>query len=166
VPVAAQSVSARIVLHAIAVSVSTLMAWGAQAQALDAPERAEPIRAEPLLLASAQVLPVRKTSTVVTSGVSLITSQEEMRQRVRVEDFLGFIQAVEAKARPILAASKTGALVLLQFSCAPERHDVKIASKGDPPEPILLALYDAMQALPPLRTDGAVAFQVEMGILP
>jgi hypothetical protein len=103
---------------------------------------------------------------VFTSGVTLVTSEEEVKQRVRVADFVQFIQTVEAKAHPILATNRTGALVLLQFHCTPAQLELKIASKGEAQDAVLLSLYEALHTLAPLRTEGQVVFHVEMGILP
>lgn len=101
---------------------------------------------------------------VVTNNIRLLTGDQELRERVSVEDLAAYIKAIEAKAYPILGKSKTPAVVLIQFNCAPKSLEVGIASQGDPQKAILQELYDAMKSLPPLKTQGEVIFQLEIKI--
>lgn len=103
---------------------------------------------------------------VVTNGIRFLTGEPDLKQRVRVEDLVSFIKAAEERAYPILAKSKTHALVLLQFNCQPNQHEVKIATQGNPQESILQNLYEAMKAIAPLKTKGEVVFQVELNVRP
>lgn len=101
---------------------------------------------------------------VATNGIRLLTGDPQLRERVQVNDLAAFIQAAEEKAYAILAQNKTSALVLLQFNCAPNWHEVKIATQGTVPEALLQALYESMKKLSPLRTKGEVIFQLELNV--
>jgi hypothetical protein len=103
---------------------------------------------------------------VFTDHVNLLTGQQDLEKRVRVEDLASFIKSAEAKAYPILARNRGSALILLQFNCKPNKYDVTIASQGNTEESILQALYDAMKALTPLKTSGEVIFQLEIHVRP
>lgn len=101
---------------------------------------------------------------ITTKNVRLLTGEQELKDRIQIEDLAQFIKAAEKAAFISLAKNKAPALVLLQFNCQPNGHTVQIASQGDTQQAVLQELYDKTKTLAPLKTTGEVIFQVEFNV--
>lgn len=101
---------------------------------------------------------------VTTGGITLLTAEPQLKERVKVEDLTGFIKAAEARAYTVLAKNKKAMVVLVQFNCQPGKCEVKLASQGEAAEATLQALYDSLVGLPALKARGEVAFQLKFDV--
>ena len=115
-------------------------------------------------LAGADHPPIAAARHVTTERVRLLTAQDELQSRTTVADIVKFIKSAEEKAYPILATNPAPARVRVQFDCQPRHCAVELSVQGDPQQPVLDTLFEAMKALEPLETIGEASFQVQYRI--
>ena len=101
---------------------------------------------------------------VVVDRVILLTSQEDMGERVKVADLAAYVKAVEQIAFREFARSRSPLVVLAQFDCSPGTCALKIASQGEADQAVLQRFYEetSLVAAPPLS--GEVKFQVQFSV--
>ena len=103
---------------------------------------------------------------VSLEGVRLLQSQEEIGNRTSVRELATFIDLAHRAASEVFASYDTPAVLLVQFTCLPEKCPPDIAFQGEPPQELLRAYYDRLKQLKPLRVSGEVKFQFTLRVRP
>jgi len=103
---------------------------------------------------------------VTTQDIVLLTGEPDISTRVTVQDLATYMKNAEARAYAELAKNKTAMSAMARFNCRPDKCEVEIASQGQADNATLQALYDVLSKLPPLKTTGAVAFQLVFNVGP
>jgi len=108
--------------------------------------------------------PARK---VKTERVRLLTSEADMAARTDVSAVVAYLREVERLADVSFGASGKHFRVMVQFTCKPAGHEVKLAHQGDATQELLQAYLDALIAAKKLPVrDGEVSFQLELSVSP
>ncbi len=92
---------------------------------------------------------------VSLDGVRLLQDQAEIASRTSVEELAAFI-----------GLAHKAAVLLVQFTCAPQKCPANIAFQGEPPKELLQAYYERLTQLQPLRISGEVKFQFTRKVQP
>jgi hypothetical protein len=101
---------------------------------------------------------------VVTDQVILLTSQQDMSERVTVPDLAAYVKAVEQVAFKELAKSQSPIVVLAQFNCSPGSCELKLASQGEADHAVLQRFYEMASHVTPPKLSGEVKFQVQFRV--
>jgi hypothetical protein len=104
---------------------------------------------------------------VKTKLVRLLTSQGDVAARTTVDDLVTFIREAERRADVAFGQFGKQFQVIVQFTCTPDGHEVKLAHQGDATEELLQAYHDALAVAKKLPVKGGdVSFQLEMAVSP
>jgi tetratricopeptide (TPR) repeat protein len=100
--------------------------------------------------------------------VRFITSEDELDKRVTAEDLIKFDKAFSKVAEEVLGKCKTPCKVLVEFTCAPLGHTVKIMHQPkDIDEEPLKDMYEALAKIDKLPVkEETVQFQVQFTVTP
>ena len=108
--------------------------------------------------------PARK---IILEEVRLLTSQAHITQRTTTVELIAFLQQAERLADESLGSAHRSFRVMVQFTCEPGRHTVRLAHHGDATQDLLSTYYDALIAAKPLAVSHAdVCFQLEFSVRP
>jgi hypothetical protein len=104
---------------------------------------------------------------VKSGGIRLLTPESDLAERTTPEDLAAFIREAERLADESFGKSGKKFLVIVQFTCNPTGHKIKLAHRGDATYELLQSYYDALKALKnlPVR-HGEVSFQFELSVNP
>lgn len=104
---------------------------------------------------------------VKSEGVRLLTSQDDIAVRTTVQDLADFLREAEGLAGELLNTTGKPFKVMVQFTCTPAGHEVKMAHQGDATEEVLQRYYDGLKLIKKLAVkDGEVVFQLELSVRP
>jgi hypothetical protein len=99
--------------------------------------------------------------------VRLLTSEADMAARTDVLAVAAFLREAERLADVLFGSSGKQFRVMVQFTCKPAGHEVKLAHQGDVAQELLQAYYEALAAANKLPVrDGEVSFQLELSVSP
>ncbi|GGC64588.1 hypothetical protein GCM10011396_09470 [Undibacterium terreum] len=108
-----------------------------------------------------------KKEKVALKEVRLLSSEQEVAAATTVPVLSAFIKSVEDKTRKVFSASTHPSELMLQFECAPDSQDMKIAVQGEPEKKLVLKLHDALSHMDKLQVTGKpISFQVYMTVAP
>jgi len=108
--------------------------------------------------------PARK---IILEEVRLLTSQAHITQRTTTVELIAFLQQAERLADESLGNSGRSFRVMVQFTCEPAGHTIRLAHHGDATEALLTTYYAALVAAKPLAVSHAdVCFQLEFSVRP
>jgi hypothetical protein len=102
---------------------------------------------------------------VKTDHIRLLTEQDRIPERTTTAALADFIGVIERLANEHLATSETAFQLLIQFTCTPTGHDVKMAATSEAPGELVRALLSALERADPVpvaRDD--VTFQIQMSV--
>jgi hypothetical protein len=108
----------------------------------------------------------RTLDKVSLASVRLLQSEEEIDSRTSVQELATFINLAHKAAAEIFASYTKPAVLLVQFTCVPEKCPASIAYQGQPPRELLQAYYDRLTRLQPVRVTGEVKFQLTLKVRP
>jgi hypothetical protein len=102
-------------------------------------------------------------SRVSIRHVRVLTSEEELAARTSVRDLTAFCEAIRHSAQQVLGGRDDEAELLLRLRCTPEGHGIHLSGRGEVPQEIMQAVFEAIRQLPglPIR-DGEVSFEIEL----
>ena len=104
---------------------------------------------------------------IKTAELRLLTTQDQIAERTSVESLATFAKMIEKSAQEAFDTASEKSTVLVQFSCTPGKHDVKLAHQGDVAQELLQNYYDRLQQLEVLPVSaGEVSFQLTIQIAP
>ena len=100
--------------------------------------------------------------------IRLLTAAEDLAKRTTVEEFAKFSKEFEKIADEVLGKCETPCKVLVQFTCAPAGHTVKIMHQPkDIDETPLKEMYKALVKLEKLPVkEATVEFQIQITVTP
>ena len=100
--------------------------------------------------------------------VRLMTPEDDIAQRTTVDGLVRFTKDVQKTAEDVLAKSKDPAKVLVEFTCTPAGHTVKIKHQPkDIDETPLKELYEALAKIDKLPVkENTVQFQLQFTVTP
>jgi tetratricopeptide (TPR) repeat protein len=99
--------------------------------------------------------------------VRMLTKDEDLAARSKVEDIANFIKEAERTSQEVLIKSDKPAKVMMQFKCAPSGFKVRLARQGEVAEPLLQELYKKLSKMKKLPVkEGTVEFQMPLTITP
>jgi tetratricopeptide (TPR) repeat protein len=100
--------------------------------------------------------------------IRLLTSPDDIATRLTVEDFGKFSKAVGKIAEEVLGKCDKPCKVLVEFTCTPSRHTVKVMHKPkDVDEKPLKELYEALAKIDQLPVkEETVQFQIQFTVTP
>jgi hypothetical protein len=102
---------------------------------------------------------------VTIKQVRLLTSEREMAARTSADELAAFCQEVRRCAQHTIGERDDPAELLIRLRCTPEGHDIDLASRGDVPQPVMQAFFDAVKKLAKLPVqDSEVSFDIEMTV--
>lgn len=104
---------------------------------------------------------------VKTEQVRLLTSEADMTARTDVSAVAAYLKEAERLADVSFGTSGKQFRVMVQFTCKPAGHEIKLAHQGDATQELLQAYHDALVAAKKLSVrDGEVSFQLELSVGP
>lgn len=115
---------------------------------------------------------VPATSSVTIKKVRLLTPQHELAARSSADDLAAFCHEVQRCAQRAIGDRDHAAELLIRMRCTPEGHDVDLSSRGEVPQPVMQAFYEAAfyEAVKQLARlpvkDGEVNFEIELTVSP
>ena len=110
----------------------------------------------------------RPTNRWRSDQIRLLTDENDLAKRTTVEDLTKFIKQFDKIAEEVLSKCRTPCKVLVQFTCAPSGHTVKIMHQPkDIDEKPLDELYAAIVKMDKLPVkEKTVEFQIQLTIVP
>jgi tetratricopeptide (TPR) repeat protein len=99
--------------------------------------------------------------------VRLLTNEDDLAARSKIEDVANFIKRAEGIAQKTLEKSDKPGKVLMQFKCSPSGFEVQLARHGKVEESLLQELYGKLTKMEkfPVK-EGTVEFQMPVTITP
>jgi tetratricopeptide (TPR) repeat protein len=100
--------------------------------------------------------------------IRLLTPESEWTARASAKDVAEFAKQAEQITKEIMAKSDKPLKLLVEFTCSPSGHEVKIAHQPkDVDEDLMQELYKALSKMKkaPVK-EGKVAFQIEFTVKP
>jgi len=111
--------------------------------------------------------PDQEGQKVKPERVRLLTSDADILARTTVEDLTILIREAESLADVTLGHSDKRFQIMVQFTCKPSGHEIRLAHHGDATPEILQAYFDALSAAKNLPVkEGEVSFQIELSVDP
>jgi hypothetical protein len=108
------------------------------------------------------------TSKVTIKQVRLVTPEGELAARSSAPELAAFCQEVQRCAQRAFGDRDDAAELLIRMRCTPEDHDVDLAWRGEVPQPVMQAFFEAafVEAVKQLARlpvkDGEVSFEIEL----
>jgi tetratricopeptide (TPR) repeat protein len=109
-----------------------------------------------------------RNKPVRVDSIRLLTNEDDIAKRVKVDDFGKFSKDFDKIAEEVLGKSETPCKVLVQFKCTPAGHTVKIMHQPkDVDEKPLKAMYEALAKMDKLPVkEESVEFQIYITVTP
>jgi hypothetical protein len=105
------------------------------------------------------------TSKVTIKQVRLLTPEHELAARSSVRELAAFCQEVQRCAQRSIGDRDDAAELLIRMRCTPEGHDVDVSSRGEVPQSVMQAFFEAVEQLARLPVqDGEVSFEIELTV--
>jgi hypothetical protein len=105
------------------------------------------------------------TSKVTIKQVRLLTPQRELAARSSVRELAAFCHQVQRCAQRAIGDRDDVAELVIRMRCTPEGHDVDLAGRGEMPQPVMQAFFEAVKQLARLPVqDGEVSFEIELTV--
>jgi hypothetical protein len=109
----------------------------------------------------------KSNKKVKVEAIRLLTPEEDIAAQTTVEEISAFIKDAERRADESLEKSDKAFQLLVQFSCKPGGHQVKLVHQGDASKELLQRYYDSLRAIKKLPIkQGEVSFQLEISVTP
>lgn len=106
---------------------------------------------------------VRAASQVNIRNVRVLTSEAELAARTSVVELTAFCEAIRRSAQQVLGDREDEAELLLRLRCTPEGHGIQLSGRGEVPQEVMQAVFEAIRQLPGLPIQGGeVSFEIEL----
>ena len=97
--------------------------------------------------------------------VRVLTSEEELAARTSVRELTAFCEDIRRSAQQVLGDRGEAAELLLRLQCTPEGHGIQLSGRGEVPQEVMQAVFEAVRQLPGLPIQGGeVRFEIELEV--